>query len=601
MAPATAPRSCARCGSAASDDARYCSHCGASIDGSPPELAPLIEAARLIAAQATTNLDAVLDALADQMQRFLAADAVGIQLAVAGTDAFLRRRAPPIALPGSVLAAEGSYFLPDELDRAAIRAKAPILAPRFHEDPRISEDAKSSLPTTRAVLRIPLIADDELVGLAYAMYQRDAILTERDLAVAAGLAQHAAVAIHVARAVEAERSARDATEHLLDAVHLLTARSDGLEQVIETLAEQARSLLAADAVGVNLLDETGAFVRLRPSDLANASAPQAGIGARFLPDSFAREVIETRAARFTPDFQNDPRISPEVRATVPDVAASFMAPLIDDDRVIGALYAHWAARPNLSPTRTRIAEALAKHAGVAIERARLRAAERRTHTELAAVLDAIDDSIVVYDAQGTIRRTNRRARERFEERWDEVARSLRDIKRLGQPRGPDNQRLDHLTVEDALAGRSATRIVDFATRSGERRRFAVHAAPLRDARGVVDGAVVISRDVTDLTAALEQRARLDGAVKTIRLVAHELNNALTFLTGYGDMLLSETSGQAREIAGEMADAAARAAAIVDRLQQITRFAEIDRGAGAMLDLNAATAAEQPPPDPPRPG
>ena len=91
-----------------------------------------------------------------------------------------------------------------------------------------------------------------------------------------------------------------------------------------------------------------------------------------------------------------------------------------------------------------------------------------------------------------------------------------------------------------------------------------------------------------------ERARLDGAIKTARLVAHELGNQLSFVLGYGEMLTQEAVGAPQEYAREMVIGARGAGEIVARLQRIIRFEETDFGGGPMLDLAAATI--EPPAD-----
>jgi hypothetical protein len=87
-----------------------------------------------------------------------------------------------------------------------------------------------------------------------------------------------------------------------------------------------------------------------------------------------------------------------------------------------------------------------------------------------------------------------------------------------------------------------------------------------------------------------EQARLDGAIKTARLVAHELNNQLSLLTGYGELLADDGEGETAEFARGIVRGARASAETIARLQRIIRFEEIDGGADyPMLDLEASTA------------
>jgi hypothetical protein len=88
--------------------------------------------------------------------------------------------------------------------------------------------------------------------------------------------------------------------------------------------------------------------------------------------------------------------------------------------------------------------------------------------------------------------------------------------------------------------------------------------------------------------AAAERAQLDGAVKTARLVAHELGNQLAIIIGYGEQLAAGLTGEQAEHAERVVAGAEAAGRIIARLQRIIRFEETDVGGGPMLDLVAAT-------------
>jgi GAF domain-containing protein len=100
------------------------------------------------------------------------------------------------------------------------------------------------------------------------------------------------------------------------------------------------------------------------------------------------------------------------------------------------------------------------------------------------------------------------------------------------------------------------------------------------------GAVAQAR----LRDAAEASARLDGALKTARMVGHELNNKLAIVSGYGDMLIERLGpGEQSHTALRMVEASDEAAQVLRRLQSIIRFEERTLGGVAFLDLDAATA------------
>jgi GAF domain-containing protein len=94
----------------------------------------------------------------------------------------------------------------------------------------------------------------------------------------------------------------------------------------------------------------------------------------------------------------------------------------------------------------------------------------------------------------------------------------------------------------------------------------------------------------------QDRARLDGALLVARTVAHDINNALSPITGFADLLAMRPSvaadAQAAQYAARVAEAAESVADKVHRLQQIIRLEETASPLGPdrpILDLDRSTS------------
>jgi len=309
------------------------------------------------------------------------------------------------------------------------------------------------------------------------------------------------------------------------------------------------------------------------------------------PGSVTAEVIARGRGVYVPDNR---RLAAAGDAGAQDaidewrVLSSLIVPLRAGVRAIGTLHANSRRAHAFGEGQLVPLQILADHAGAVVEHARQLDETRRTRDELAAVLDAADDAIVVYSLDGQVVRTNRRARDRFVTRWGTVPRSLDEYRQLLELTLPPGQGCPRLAAEDALEGRVGVQELE-VSEGADRRRLHVHATPVWGEGGALEGAVVISRDITELDRAIAERGRLDGAIKTLRMVAHELNNKLARVVGPAE-LLPPLEGLTGELVAEMVDGALEAAAVLARLQRIARFEEIDGGLGPMLDLAAVTAA-----------
>ena len=115
----------------------------------------------------------------------------------------------------------------------------------------------------------------------------------------------------------------------------------------------------------------------------------------------------------------------------------------------------------------------------------------------------------------------------------------------------------------------------------------------------VRAVVVNYRDISARKHAAEQHAerlRLDGALLVARTAAHELNNALSPVLGFAELLATRPAAAADPMVAQyvrhISEAAAQAADIVRRLQNITRLEEDESALGPdfpILDLERSSS------------
>ena len=285
-----------------------------------------------------------------------------------------------------------------------------------------------------------------------------------------------------------------------------------------------------------------------------------------------------------------------VAGTVPPTAAAaavrvaglrhtFSCPLLVRGAVAGTLAYHTPAP--LRPRQRATCEAFARQAALTLENARLRAEAERARAELEAFLDAAADVVLVFGARGQLLRANRAAREAIGPLLAGAAPTAVALLRAARPRRPDGTAPTAALLGRALRGERVSEELVWRRPDGADRRLHAVVVPVRGDAGRAWAVVVVARDITALHAAIAERERLDGAVKTARLVAHELNNTLALLTGYGELLPAAGPADARRFAEKLLGGALEAAAIVARLQRIVRFEETSSPVGPMLDLEAA--------------
>jgi PAS domain-containing protein len=363
-----------------------------------------------------------------------------------------------------------------------------------------------------------------------------------------------------------------------------------LDATLDELAEQARRLFGADDALVHLaVPDTDDLLLRRPSRLAAPGGLGSVAGTRFTPSPFVRAAIEESRVIFTPDFTVDPLATPRVRGTFPTVRAAMAVPVAADGDTVGVLCVLWTSVRELSEAEAVAAEALAQHAAIAVRTNRLVQQTKDARAEMAAALEATGDGVsIVRLDDGTIW-MNQALRERLLQRWGKVPASQAEFLELIRSTQPQSTGPATLAERAIDRGGVVSDLVEMHGRDGERRLLSVSAAPMPDAAGTPRAIVQISRDVTALHEAIAERGRLDGALLTARLVAHDLNNSLGVITAYGDLLGETAEGETAELARCMSERAEQAGAMVQRLLGIVRVAETDVGLGVpVLDLAASS-------------
>jgi PAS domain-containing protein len=369
-----------------------------------------------------------------------------------------------------------------------------------------------------------------------------------------------------------------------------------LDAVLDALAERARELLGADEATISLRDGRGGFVRQRASLLARVGSPLAVAGIRVLVDGVFREAVESGRAVGVPDVHGDPRVTAEIRAAQPAIASALVAPLVADGETVGVLVVRWVRRHAPDADDVSTAEGLAQHAAVAIQTARLveelrraRATAEAAYGELDAVLEAVADGVIVFAPDGRMLRANGTAR-----CWlgapDGTAPVCGSLGSFAAGRPSRCEPLGSLAAR-ALAGEVVTEEVIMEGPTGAPRRIEAVAAPVRGTDGRAGSCVVVARDVTALHDEADHRERLEGAIRTARTVAHEVNNRLQLVSGAVDVLLTRLPGpETAAAAADLTDGVREIGEVVARLGAIVRFEETDVGAGPMLDLDASVPA-----------
>ena len=186
------------------------------------------------------------------------------------------------------------------------------------------------------------------------------------------------------------------------------------------------------------------------------------------------------------------------------------------------------------------------------------------------ILDNTQSLILVADTTGLVTYANRRWYEMGYQKGQLLGRPLEDL--IAAPRRQALSEAFAATVAGQLVDNLELQIVRDGGRMGH---FSVNLSPMRDEQGKVASIVVVMTDITDaatLQAKLMHAEKLAAVGQLVSGVAHEVNNPLTAILGFADLLLEnpEVPESARKDLRVILQEAQRTKQIVQNLLSFAR-------------------------------
>jgi two-component system NtrC family sensor kinase len=411
------------------------------------------------------------------------------------------------------------------------------------------------------MVTVPLVLDHRPLGVLIAASQRDQEVGREELATLQALANQATLAIENAQLYERTRARLDELSALHE-ISVAAASTWNLNEILDRIVGSLQGTLGFSALAIMLINEEEQRLSIAAgagysADVTRKIEPRLGEG------------ITGRVA-LSGEALNVPDVTVDSRYIVgnENVRSEVCVPLAVGNRIIGVLNVESDRRAAFSQDTVRFLSTLAGHLAVVIENARLFQRIAQGENDWQKTFSAIRDGIAVYDTELRIVRANPALADMLNMPLDELVgkRCFEIFSYCTDPAGP------------SCPHRRAIETGGPASIEFEEPRLGktLHALsyPVFDEDGRSKGTVHTVRDITadkTLRAQLLQTEKLAAIGELVSGVAHELNNPLTSVMGYAQLLQSaDVSPGVRADLQTIYQEAQRSARIIDNLLTFAR-------------------------------
>lgn len=459
----------------------------------------------------------------------------------------------------------------------------------------------------RCWMGAPLVVENQVIGVINLNSRLPGRYTEDDARVMASIASHAAAAVHRAALFQQVQEQAGRLERMNAQLRTLQEAGLRLAQAttLSELMEQFRDVLGhfvplAHPPIVALVDpKRGMLEVVEPAEqpaVMIEHARRLGIELQIfdrrlqllpLPVENVQKMESIVLARRPAELPIPVLPIPLLEALtglLPKEVSFVQCPLYSRERFIGVLTL-FVAQAEIAEDTRELLQSLSGVLAVALDNLCLMNELREARQQLDNAIASSNDAFIVVSKEGKILTWNPAAERIFGYPAEQAAGWSMDFEAI--PSAELRALVERLWGQVRAGACVSLDEEPYTHPDGRRLWLSGTGTPILDAAGRPSGALFVVRDVTRerlIKRQMEQTERLSALGQIVAGVAHELNNPLTSILGFGQLLLSEPlQEEARRDVERIVSQARRMSRIVQNLLVFARDREPEWTA---TDLNA---------------
>jgi two-component system NtrC family sensor kinase len=359
----------------------------------------------------------------------------------------------------------------------------------------------------------------------------------------------------------------------LQEVNKIISRGFDLEDIIRRIVVEGKRLVKTSQCHLFLLDDR----QQRLVGSASTQAENLDIRHVMIPLSEPSTAITALTEKRTIAVDGVPSVEGPLQALMESMgwSAAIFAPLITKEQAIGVLICSDDSRERrFSQEEISRAETLAHQAAIALENARLFQVVSRSQKEWETTFDAMQDCVSVHDTSGKVVRANLALARRLKTIPQKViGKYCSELYCTAATDGPHCSHTGSLQSEGLIVEE-----VELPEMGGT---FQVSVGPWYDKNNRLAGSIHVAKDISNeklLQQQLIQSEKLSAIGELISGIAHELNNPLTGVMGYSQLLQmrGDLDERAKDSLVKINNLATRCQRIVQNLLSFARKQKPER-------------------------